>query len=383
LLFYFALRIIRRLRILSLRRLPQVAGPHLPGVTIGGFSLLTAQQLLTFVRRMSDLLAWAAGLFTAYLWLVFVLTRFAYSRPWGEALGAYLTSTVAELALSALGGVPGLFTVVLIFIVTRWVARLVGAFFDAVEAGSVELPWMHGETANPTKRISIALLWLFAIVVAYPYVPGSSSDVFKGVSVFAGLVISLGSSGVVSQAMSGLVLMYSRALKPGDYVRLGETEGTVTTLGMLSTKIRTNKREEVTLPNAVVIGGGVKNYTRLASESGIILHTSVTIGYDTPWRQVEGMLLLAAGRTEGLAAAPTPFVHVTALSDFYVEYQLNAHLLDPSQRVGVLSALHRNILDAFNEYGVQITSPHYVSDPPRPMIVPRERWYPAPAPSPE
>jgi small-conductance mechanosensitive channel len=379
LLFLIALRLLRRIRALALGKLPEVARPRLAGVSVAGFSLFTADQLLVFARRVIDLAIWATGIFAAYVWLVYVLTRFLYSRPWGEALGSYLTSTVKGLALAALGGIPGLFTVVLIFIATRWVTRVVGSFFDAVEGRRVDVPWVHAETANPTKRLAIAMLWLFAIVIAYPYVPGSGSDVFKGVSVFAGLMISLGSSGLVSQAMSGLVLMYSRALHPGDYVRIGETEGTVTALGLLSTKVRTLRQEEVTVPNAVVVSASVKNYSRLCSERGVVVHTSVTIGYDTPWRQVEALLLRSAERTEGVEREPPPFVLKTTLSDFYIEYQLNVFVAHPEQRVRILSALHANILDSFNEYGVQIMSPHFEGEPSRPAVVPRERWYAAPA----
>jgi small-conductance mechanosensitive channel len=378
-----ALLVLRLLyigRLALLRRLPGVASSTLGDVAIRGYTLLRGEQLVATLRRLIGLFAWVIGLFTAYLWLTFVLTSFAYSRPWGEALGAYLRDTVRTLALGALAAIPGLFTVVIIMWVTRGLSRLVRGFFDAVEARTVEAPWVHPETANATRRIVVALLWLFAVVVAYPYLPGSSSNVFKGVSVFAGLVLSLGSSGVMNQAMSGLVLMYSRALTPGDYVRIGDTEGVVTELGMLSTKIRTTKREIVTLPNAVVAGTNVKNYTRLADEGeGVLLYTSVTIGYDTPWRQVQGLLLNAADRTNGLRREPAPFVLQTALSDYYIEYQLNAPLEDPRQRLAVLSELHANIVDLFNEFGVQILSPHYVADPTSPAVVPRERWRLSPA----
>ena len=376
--FLIALRLLRAGRRLALGKLP-AARSQLADIAVGGFTLLSTESLLLIARRVVSLLAWAAGLFMAYLWLAYVLTRFAYTRPWGEALGSYLTTTAGHLALVALSGIPGIFTVVLILIAARWVTRVVAAFFDAVETGGVEVPWVHAETANPTKRIAIALLWLFAIVVAYPYVPGSGSDVFKGVSVFAGLVLSLGSSGIMNQAMSGLVLMYARALKPGDYVRVGETEGTVIELGMLSTKIATTKREEVTLPNAVVVAATIKNFSRPVADGGVLLYTSVTIGYDAPWRQIEGLLLTAAHRTAGLLEEPRPFVLKTALSDFYVEYQLNAQLVDPASRVRVLDQLHAHILDAFNEYGVQIMSPHFMANPPRPAVVPRDQWYAPPA----
>lgn len=381
LIFLLLLRVLVLGQRALLRRLPVVRRAGVVrNVAVGGFTLLRADQMVQFLRRTTTVILTAVGLIIAYLWLTFVLTRFAYSRPWGQALGGYLLHTLRMIALGVLHAIPGLFTIVLIFAITRTATRLVRAFFDAVESRSVEAPWIHPETANPTRRIVVAMMWMFALVVAYPYFPGSSSDVFKGVSVFAGVVLSLGSSGVMSQGMSGLVLMYARALRPGDYVRIGETEGVVTELGMLSTKIRTTKREEVTIPNAVVVGATVKNYSRLASEAeGVLLYTSVTIGYDTPWRQVHAMLIEAVGSTDGLRNDPPPFVLQTALSDFYIEYQLNCVLEDPVRRPSVLSSLHANIVDTFNNYGVQITSPHYIADPPEPIVVPREKWYTPPA----
>lgn len=374
--FLAVLRLLRRGRHFALDRLPKVAGPRIPNLAVAGFTLLDADQILSFLRRIADLLAWGLSLFSAYLWLTYVLTRFPYSAPWGDALGLYLVTTLRTLALGALGAIPGLFTVVIIFFVTRYLTRLVGTFFEAVERGGVSVAWVHVDTAQPTRKLLSALLWVFALVVAYPYLPGSGSDVFKGVSVFIGIMLSLGSSGIVSQAMSGLVLMYSRALKPGDYVRVGETEGTVAELGMLSTKIRTNKDEEVTLPNGVVVGQTTKNYSRLAMERGVVLYTSVTIGYDVPWRQVHAMLLAAAERTSGLRADPPPFVLQTALSDWYVEYQLNARLGEPHRRMRVLSELHANIQDVFYENGVEILSPHYEGNHERPAVsnIPPERW---------
>lgn len=377
LLFLVVLRVLHKGRQFALDRMPTVAGPRIPRLAIGGFTLLDAAHILGFLRRIVDLFAWGLGLFSAYLWLTYVLTRFPYSAPWGEALGAYLVTTVRNLVLLALAAIPGLFTVVIIFFATRFFTRLVGTFFAAVESGSVTVPWVHADTAQPTRRLLSALLWLFALVVAYPYLPGSGSDVFKGVSVFVGIVLSLGSSGVVSQAMSGLVLMYSRALKPGDYVRVGDTEGVVAELGMLSTKIRTNKDEEVTLPNGVVVGLTTKNYTRLATEQGVVLYTSVAIRYDVPWRQVHAMLHAAAGRTAALRKDPPPFVLQTALSDWHVEYQLNARLDEPHRRTRVLSELHANIQDVFYENGVDILSPHFEGNHQHPPIaaIPTERWF--------
>jgi small-conductance mechanosensitive channel len=197
--------------------------------------------------------------------------------------------------------------------------------------------------------------------------------------VFVGLMISLGSSGIMNQMMSGLTITYSRALRKGDFVRIGEIEGTVAHLGVLSLKIKTLQREDVTIPNALAVSASTVNYSRFAEREGVEVSTSVTIGYDTPWRQVEALLILAAGRTPGVRKDLSPVVRQTALLDFYVQYTLLVCLEQPHLRVPILHALHANILDAFNEYGVQITSPNYEADPDGHKVVPRSRWFDAPA----
>ena len=274
---------------------------------------------------------------------------------------------------------PHLLAVIVILVATRFVVRFSNGLFAAIEQGRVVIHWLHPDTAMPTRRIAAALLWLFALVVAYPYLPGSNSDAFKGVSVFVGLMISLGSSGIMNQMMSGLTIVYSRSIRVGDFVKIGEVEGTVQHVGPLSTKIRTQKREEVTIPNAVVVSTTTTNYSWNAAQDGVQVPTTLTIGYDTPWRQVEALLILAAGRTPGIRRDAEPVVRQTGLTDFYVQYTLLVCLEQPNGRIVVLDALYANILDAFNEYGVQITSPHYVSDPSAPKVVPNELWYAAPA----
>ncbi len=380
--FLLLVRLLRRARIVVTRRLTTVASTKADRVAILGFTIFSREQIILFLRRLWEVFIWTLVLFAAYVWLTLVLTRFSYSRPWGEALGTYLVTTLSGLALGAIAAIPGLFTVVLIFLAARFLARLITAFFNAAEGGEVALPWLHRETVQPTRQLVIGLVWMFAIIVAYPFLPGAETDVFKGVSVFIGLVLSLGSTGLVNQAMSGFVLMYARALKPGDYVSASGVEGTVETLGMLSTKIRTARNEIVTIPNALMISNTTKNYSRLHDSEGAILFTSITIGYDVPWRQVHALLLLAAARTRGVRTEPAAFVRQTALSDFYIEYQLNAYLEMPELRLRVLSDLHQHIVDAFNEYGVQIMSPHYEADPSEPRVVPLERWHSAPASAP-
>ena len=378
-LFLLGFWVLHRLRKFGQARLTRVAGTRIRGVGISGFTFLTRERLLTLTRRLLKILMWAVQLVLIYLWLAYCLKRFPYTRPWGEALGNYLLITFKSLLLGAIGALPGLLVVVVILYVTHLLVRTMRAFFNAVEAGKVAVTGIYPDTAPATRTILVILIWLFALIVAYPYIPGSDTAVFKAVGVFLGLVISLSSSGLLVQAMSGLVLIYSRALKPGEYVHINDVEGVVDSVGMFSTKLRTIKAEEITIPNSFLLATTTRNDSRLTADSGSLAYTSVIIGYGVPWRQVHAMLLLAAERTPGLRKEPPPFVIQVSLSDFYVEYEINAALIRAEERLPVLSKLHLNIQDVFNEYGVQIMSPHYIADPPRPVVVPKEQWYAAPA----
>jgi len=366
--------IIRSRRWLRDRLQPLTGAGHLKDRRA---SALLQVSLARFVNVATTVLAWGIGIVLADLYLTYVLTRFPWTRPWGELLGGYLTGTAVSIGLGIARSVPDLFFVVLIFGLTRWVSGFIRRIFEGVAAGIISLPAIHPETAIPTRRILTVVLWLIALVFAYPHLPGSGSDAFKGISVFAGLVVSLGSTGIVNQWMSGLAVMYSRAFRSGDFVRIGDTEGTVQGLGWLSTRIRTPWDEEVTIPNAVVVSQGTANYSRVA-EGGVLVRTGVTIGYDAPWRQVHAMLLEAAKRTPGVRPSPEPYVRQSALSDFYVEYRLTV-VVDAADRLAIISRLHANIQDSFNEHGVQILSPHFLGQPTHPVVVPKEKWYEPPA----
>jgi small-conductance mechanosensitive channel len=340
---------------------------------------LRASRVLDFQRGLVTAVTIGLQLVVLYGVVSSVLELFPYTRPWGESLNGFLLTTVRNLALGAADAMPGLFTVVVILFVARLVARLIRIWFQAVEQGRVIARWVYPETAQPTRRILTTLVWVFAIIVAYPYMPGSETDAFKGVSVFLGLMLTLGSSGLVNQIVSGFTVTYSRALRLGDYVRIGDVEGTVIHLGVLSTKIKTLQLEEVTIPNAVVAAQMTTDYSRFAEKEGVFTSTSVTIGYDTPWRQVHSLLLLAAERTPGLRREPAPRVFQASLEDFYVKYTLWVSLERQESRIITFDTLHANIQDLFNEYGVQIMSPNYLADPASPKVVAKQDWYAAPA----
>jgi len=318
-------------------------------------------------------------LFVIYATVGFVLRQFLYTRPWGQAMGGFLVTTAMNLGLGVAAAVPGLVTAVIIFLLARFVVRLLTLWFSAVERGRLTPRWIFPETAQPTRRLTTGLVWIFAVVVAYPYLPGSQTDAFKGASVFLGLMVTFGSSGIVNQIMSGFMITYSRALRVGDFVRVGEVEGTVIHLGVLSTKVRTLWQEEVTIPNAVVVAQTTTDYSRTNETGGVFTPTSVTIGYDAPWRQVQALLLLAAQRTSGVRREPPPVVLQAALEDFYVKYTLLVCLERQQMRLIVLAELHANIQDLFNDHGVQIMSPNYVFDPASPKIVAKHDWFAAPA----
>lgn len=316
------------------------------------------------IHLLTSGLTWIAGLTLCYLYATFVLTAFPWTRAWGERLGELLGRLAARLGWGALEILPDLVIVVLIGLGARMLSRGAHRLFEGVERGVVSLPGLHPETANPTRRIVTILIWLFAIVVMYPYLPGSDSAAFKGASVFAGLLLSLGSAGLVGQAMSGLVLMYSRSYRTGDYVRVGTVEGIVEQLGLLSTRLRTPKDEYVVIPNAVVTGDTVTNFSA-AGRAGhaLYLHSSVTIGYDVPRATVERLLLSAGARIDAALREPSPFVLVRALNDWYVEYQVNV-AVDPERAVELprlYSRLHGAIYDEFAEAGVEIMSPSYLA----------------------
>jgi small-conductance mechanosensitive channel len=229
------------------------------------------------------------------------------------------------------------------------------------------------------------VVWLFALAMAYPYLPGSQTEAFKGLSVLVGLMLSLGASSMVGQAASGLILTYGRTYRKGEYVRVGDQEGTVTELSIFTTRIRTGLGEELTISNATILAGTIRNYSRAVKGQGYVLDTTITIGYDTPWRQVHALLTEAAKRTPGILQDPPPGIFQTALSDWYPVYRLvcQARPTEPGPRAAVLSELHANIQDVFNEYGVQIMSPQYFEDPPTPKVVPPSGWFAAPAVQPQ
>ena len=327
---------------------------------------------LRFVRSASIVVL---GLvYVQYLLGLFPYTRLAANRVTG-----YVVGPLATMWASFVSNVPDLIFLVILVYVVRIVLRMIRRFFEAVEQGRIHIANFDREWAAPTYKLLRPLVIAFAIIVGYPYIPGSDSEAFKGVSLFLGIVFSLGSSSFIANMIAGYSMTYRRAFKLGDFVQIGDVRGVVSAVRLQVTHVRTIKNEEIVVPNSQILGASVINYSSLAQSNGLILHTTVGIGYETPWRQVEAMLLEAARRTPGLRPDPPPFVFQLQLGDFCVTYELNVYCADPLKMRATYSDLHRHILDVFNEYGVQIMTPAYEGDPEIPKVVPKEQWYLAPA----
>lgn len=372
-----------RLRFFVTRQLMRLAGNK--SLAVGGVELLTRDRIFLLLVKLSNGLFLVAAAIAIYEWLSLVMAQFPFTRPWGEGLHGFMIGLASKFGNEILKAIPNLLTAAAIFLLAHWLTRVSKAFFNQIAKGRARLGSVDAELATPTRKLVSAVIWIFALVMAYPYLPGSESAAFKGVSVLLGVMLSLGSSNIISQGASGMILTFSKTFRIGEYVKIGDHEGTVTGLGFFNTRLRTGMGEEVTLSNANVFSSVIRNYSRTNEGHGYVLDTTVTIGYDTPWRQVEAMLLEAAAQTDGISANPPPRVFQTALSDFYPEYRLvcNATPTQPRPRAMALSDLHANIQDTFNKYGVQIMSPHYMHDPQQEKIVSEDRKYAAPAKSPD
>jgi small-conductance mechanosensitive channel len=343
------------------RRLASERAARLIAVRVRDVEVVPADQVGRGLDRAVRLVRLFLLLLAFDLYLTYVLGLFPWTRSVSRALLSYLTSPLTTVAQAFLGYLPNLLFVIVIALAVRGVIRLVAMFFKRIEEGRIAFERFPPEWADPTNKIARLLLFAFGVIVAFPYLPASDSPAFAGVSVFMGVLLSLSSSSAIANAIAGVVLTYTGAFRLGERVKIGDTFGDVIDTSMLATRVRTIKNEDVTIPNSLVLGGAMTNYSRQAGSLGLILHTSVTIGYDTPWRIVHRLLTEAAQVTPEIMESPRPFVWQTALNDFYVTYELNAFTANARDMVATYAALHANIQDVFFAAGVEIMSPHYAS----------------------
>jgi len=331
----------------------------LKNLSFKNYILLSTEQEYKALLFVSKVLKWFVIVIILYIAIPLLLSIFPFTRGWSAALMKLIWTPFRNIFISIWEYLPNLFSIMAIYFVMVYFIRFVKYIFSEIESEKLQLPGFHTDWAMPTFSIVRFILYAFMFVLIFPFLPGSDSLIFRGVSVFVGLLISLGSSSAIGNIIAGLVITYMRPFKIGDRIRIGEIAGDVLEKTLLVTRVRTIKNEIVTIPNSSILTGNTTNFTALSKSDGLIIHTTITIGYDVPWNNVHKALLEAAQKTDRILKDPKPFVLQTSLDDFYIAYQLNAYINEPEKQAAIYSNLHQFIQDVFNEKGIEILSPHY------------------------
>lgn len=323
------------------------------------YTFVTAKQEYQILLSLVKALRWVVYALLLYIMLPIIFSIFPFSRTWANALFQLIWSPFKAVLIAVWEYLPSLIRILVIIFVMKYFIRFVKYIFAEIQAGKLKIAGFHTDWAMPTYSIVKFLLMAFTLVMIFPLLPGSDSGIFRGVSVFIGILFSLGSSSAISNMVAGLVITYMRPFKIGDRIKIGEISGDVIEKTLLVTRVKTIKNEIITIPNASVLSFNTTNYSSEAVDEGLIVHTTVTIGYDVPWKDVHKALIEAAQRTDLILRKPKPFVLQTSLDDFYVSYQINAYTKEANKQAVTYSNLHQNIQDVCNEMGIEIMSPHY------------------------
>jgi small-conductance mechanosensitive channel len=336
--------------------------------------LISSVQLWKIVNILFKVIKWIFTVLIILIFIGYILRLFPWTNSFAVSAFRVFIKPVADIGKAILNYLPSLVFLILITLITRYLLKLLKIFFSGIGNGAIVIRNFYPEWAIPTFKILRMGIIALALILAFPYLPGSGSPAFKGISVFIGVLLSLGSSSFISNIIAGYTMTYRRAFKNGDLIEVDKHIGYVQEQKLLVTRIRSYKNEEIIVPNSILLNSHITNFNARIDENGLILHTSVGIGYETPWRQVDAMLKVAALRTEGVLSEPEPFVLKTSLSDFAVNYEINVYVRDVRNMLEHYSTLHQNILDVFNENNVQIMTPAYMSDPQSPKVVPKDQW---------
>lgn len=341
------------------RRFETWEGTRLRAVRLQKQELLSAEDTTKIARGVVRWIGYAVYAVIGYVTLQLIFLSFPMTRGVGSSLLGSLAESVAAIGAGFVDYLPNIvFLAVLYFVATRTV-KLVQLVFRGLSIGRIKIRGFDAEWARPTFKIVRFLIWTFFLIVAFPYLPGSQSPAFRGVSIFVGVLLSLGSTGAAANFVSGIMLTYTRAFRIGDRVHIGGVDGAVIDRTLFVTRVRTPRKVLVTVPNSMVMTSPVKNFSTEGREKGVFLNTTVTIGYDVPWRRVHELLLAAAANTSKIEEDPPAFVLQKSLDDFSVAYEVNAPTREPSAMQQTYSELHENIQDLFAEAGIEIASPHY------------------------
>ena len=340
-----------------------LAGPvaRRGAIVLQGHQLVSASRVGRIAVGAARLVRAALTLVLLYLYLPLVLSFFPWTRRLSGEIIGWVTGPIRLITAALLGYLPSLFFILVILAVTYYSTKLIKQFFLAIEAGAFKFEGFYPEWARPTYKLVRLLVIALALIMVWPYLPNSDSAAFRGVAAFIGLLITFGSAGTISNVVGGVMLTYMRAFRIGDRVKIADTVGDVVGQDLLVTRVRTIRNVDITIPNSLVLGSHIVNWSTMATGDGVILNTTVTIGYDVPWRRVHELLIAAARSTPLVVDSPAPFVHQTSLNDFHVSYELNAFTRDPGRMASIYSDLHARVQDTFAEAGVEIMSPHYAA----------------------
>ena len=356
-LIYYLIRFFRW----TANKIYEQEGKLIKGIKIRAYTLLDAKHQINALILVNTILKWLMILVMAYIALPILFGIFPWTKGFAETLFGYILSPLRKIASAVWNYLPNLITIIVILFIFKYVLRGLRFLRNEIAHGALHVPGFYADWANPTYQIVRIIIFAFIIIVIFPYLPGSDSPVFKGVSVFLGFLFTFGSAGSLSNVISGLVLTYMRLFKIGDRVQIKDVTGDVIEKSLLVTRIRTIKNEIISIPNSTVMSSHTINYSSEAEDLGLILHTTVTIGYDVSWQNMHKALITAADRTEMILKDPKPFVLQTSLDDFYVSYEINAYTRNPDKQAVIYSQLHQHIQDCCNEAGIEIMSPHYRS----------------------
>ena len=342
-------------------RIQRLKDTKLKPISIQEYELLDTQKQVNLLVFLANLLRYAVMLLQLILTVPLLFSIFPQTKDLAYKLFSYIWDPIKSIFLGIVEYVPNLFTIFVIWLAVKYLVRLVHYLASEIQSERLKIGGFYADWAMPTFHIVRFLLYAFMIAMIYPYLPGSKSGVFQGISVFVGLIVSLGSSTVIGNIIAGLVITYMRPFKLGDRIKLNDTTGNVIEKTPLVTRIRTPKNEVVTIPNSFIMSSHTVNFSQSARDYGLIIHSEVSVGYDIPWRKTHQLLVEAALNTPGVVDDPRPFVLETSLQDYYPVYQGNAYIKDANQLAQVYSDLHQNIQDRFNEEGIEIMSPHYIA----------------------
>lgn len=340
-------------------KIEQQEGKFIQGIKLKNYTLFDSKRQVRVAQLINKIIKWFLIIIFIYIALPILFGIFPWTENLAQTLFGYFLNPLKDIGLSFWNYLPNLITIIVIVVVFRYVVKGFAFFKNEIENKNLKIDGFYADWANPTYQIIRILIFAFMIIVIFPYLPGSDSKIFQGVSVFLGFLFTFGSAGSLSNVMAGLVLTYMRLFKIGDRVKIGDVVGDIIEKSLLVTRIRTIKNEIISIPNSSVLNSHTINYSSDTVDIGLILHTTVTIGYDVPWKDIQQALTDAADRTDLLLKQPKPFVLQTSLEDFYVAYQINAYTKDANKQAIIYSQLHSNIQDCCNEAGIEIMSPHY------------------------